>query len=172
MSKPIVKSVQGMSLSIVPGIPIQLIPALLKAKAPRYEPSPPITTNASIPRFFNWWIPFSKTSSGNRNIYVASTNNDILLNELAKTWTLHTYSDYDKNKELESQINSLEAKLGETQSIIKVKDNQLAAMNSKIVSLSNELEEIKKDRDKKASDLQSEKKKNEEIEKEKEIKLY
>ena len=73
------------------------------------------------------------------------------MNELAKTWTLHTYSDYDKNKELESQINSLEAKLGEVQSTIKVKDNQLAAMNSKIVSLSNELEEIKKDRDKKVN---------------------
>ena len=123
-------------------------------------------TSSQLENFESNKIPFSKTSSGNRNIYVASTNNDILLNELAKTWTLHTYSDYDKNKELESQINSLEAKLGEVQSTIKVKDNQLAAMNSKIVSLSNELEEIKKDRDKKVSDLQSEKKKNEEIEKE------
>ena len=111
-------------------------------------------------------IPFSKTPSRNRNLYVASTNNDILLNELAKTWTLHTYSDYDKNKELESQINSLVTKLGETQSIIKVKDNQLADNNSKLVSLNNELEKLKNDRDKIVSDLQSEKKKNEEIEKE------
>ncbi|MBR5777084.1 MAG: hypothetical protein IKY22_01250 [Bacteroidales bacterium] len=111
-------------------------------------------------------IPFSKTPSVNRNLYVTSADKNVLLNELAKTWTLHTYSDYDKNKELETQINSLGTKLSEVQSTIKVKDNQLDAMNSKIVSLSNELEELKKDRDKKASDLQSEKKKNEQLEKE------
>ena len=111
-------------------------------------------------------IPFSKTSSGNRNIYVVSTNNDILLNELAKTWTLHTYSDYDKNKELESQINALCTKLSEAESAINVRDNKLNEYNSKVVSLKNELEATKTDRDGKVTELKSIKEKVKQLENE------
>lgn len=123
-------------------------------------------TQAQFGNFESNKILFSKTPSGNRNLYVTSTNNNILLNELAKTWTLHTYSDYDKNKELESRINSLETKLGEAQSDVKIKGNQITDMNSKLVSLNNDLTALKSDRDEKARDLESEKKKNEQLEKE------
>ena len=96
-------------------------------------------------------IPFSKTPSGNRNLYVASTSNDILLAELAKTWTLHTYLDYDKIKKLENQIDNLRVKLTNTQSYI----NKLERSNSELVSLKNELETTKTDRDSKVTELKS-----------------
>ena len=52
VSNPRVKSVPLMSLSIVPGIPTTFIPCSLeRASAPRYDPSPPITTIPSISLF-------------------------------------------------------------------------------------------------------------------------
>ena len=39
-----------MSLSIVPGSPIQFTPAFVSARAPLNEPSPPITTTPVIPK--------------------------------------------------------------------------------------------------------------------------
>ena len=111
-------------------------------------------------------IPFSKTPTKDRNLYVASTSNDILLTELAKTWTLHTYLDYDKNKELENQINALGTKLGEAESAINIRDNKLNEYNSILGSLKNELETTKTDRDSKVAELKSIKEKVKQLENE------
>ena len=52
VSNPIVKSLPAISLSIVPGIPIQgMSNSLLNFCAPLKLPSPPITTMPSIPLF-------------------------------------------------------------------------------------------------------------------------
>ena len=85
---------------------------------------------------------------------------------MAKTWTLHTYLDYDKNKELENQINALCTKLGEAESAINVRDNKLNEYNSKVVSLKNELEATKTDRDGKVTELKSIKEKVKQLENE------
>ena len=113
-------------------------------------------------RFDSTIVPFSKTPTKDRNLYVASTRNDILLAELAKTWTLHTYLDYDKNKELENQINTLSSQLSEAKSAI----NKFNEYNSKLGSLKNELETTKTDRDSKVTELKSIKEKARQLENE------
>ena len=53
VSNPMVKSVPAMSLSMVPGRPIQGISnSVLSLWAPRKEPSPPMTTRPLMPSFF------------------------------------------------------------------------------------------------------------------------
>lgn len=119
-------------------------------------------TPSQFARFDSTIVPFSKTPTKDRNLYVASTRNDILLAELAKTWTLHTYSDYDKNKELENQINTLSSQLSEAKSAI----NKFNEYNSKLGSLKNELETTKTDRDSKVTELKSIKEKARQLENE------
>ena len=123
-------------------------------------------TPSQFARFDSTIMPFSKTPTKDRNLYVASTSNDILLAELAKTWTLHTYLDYDKNKELENQINALGIKLGEAESAINIRDNKLNEYNSILGSLKNELETTKTDRDSKVAELKSIKEKVKQLENE------
>ena len=48
VSKPIVKSLQVISLSIVPGIPTTVIPSFDNSYPPNNVPLPPITTTVSI----------------------------------------------------------------------------------------------------------------------------
>ena len=49
VSKPMVISVEAMSLSIVPGMPMQGMPASVRSTAPRKVPSPPMATMPSMP---------------------------------------------------------------------------------------------------------------------------
>lgn len=123
-------------------------------------------TGSQFAKFDSTIMPFSKTPTKNRNLYVASTSNDILLAELAKTWTLHTYLDYDKNKELENQINALSSQLSEAKSAINIRDNKFNEYNSKLGSLKNELETTKTDRDSKVAELKSIKEKARQLENE------
>ena len=62
VSKPIVKSVPGISLSIVPGIPTAET-TFCQSHCAVIRTVPPITTKPSIPNFFNCSIPFNCPSS-------------------------------------------------------------------------------------------------------------
>ena len=74
VSYPIVVSVPYKSLSIVPGSPIQgTSNSCAKIRAPVNEPSPPITTRASIPSFFILsyasWRPSGVVNSLQRAVF-------------------------------------------------------------------------------------------------------
>ena len=62
VEKPMVSSVLPTSLSIVPGIPTQTIPCLLKACKPLKVPSPPIPIKASISKSFKLSAAFLFTA--------------------------------------------------------------------------------------------------------------
>ena len=51
VSKPIEVSLPEMSLSIVPGMPMVLMPYLASSRAPRKVPSPPMAITPSMPRY-------------------------------------------------------------------------------------------------------------------------
>ena len=69
----IVYSVDGISLSIVPGIPMQGIPLSERSLAPLNEPSPPMTTSPSIPLTLQFLIasciPSSVVKRRQRAVY-------------------------------------------------------------------------------------------------------
>ena len=68
---PIVNCVEEISLSIVPGRPIVLMPNLESNDAPIYDPSPPITTSASISCFSNCFFAFNLIFSSLNSGYLA-----------------------------------------------------------------------------------------------------
>ena len=73
VSKPMEKSVEVMSLSIVPGRPTQGTPCSVISVAPRNVPSPPIVTMPSMPKRLQLAIasrmPASVLNSGQRSEY-------------------------------------------------------------------------------------------------------
>ena len=74
VSKPIVKSVPEMSLSMVPARPIQgILNSLLNFTAPLNDPSPPIITNPSIPLFlrlsYAFCLPSFSMNSKQRAVF-------------------------------------------------------------------------------------------------------
>ena len=71
VSNPIVYSVHAISRSIVPGRPIVLIPSVANFCAPLKEPSPPITTNPSIPCFLQMSAAFFCTSGSMNSKHLA-----------------------------------------------------------------------------------------------------